>query len=182
MSNKNLSDEYKNLLRWEHQNTPGKWGHTANRMVEVILHYVDSVNLTEILDYGSGHGGFGIAVKNKYGNTKYSVYEYEPSDNQKSEMPLPRDFVICIDVLEHVEPEYLSNVLDDLQRVVLKYGYFTISCRRATKILKDGRNAHLIVESPEWWRRHIECRFNIIEESYDSSDKNYKVFVKNINI
>jgi len=34
-------------------------------------------------------------------------------------------------------------------------GFFRIACYHAKKHLPDGRNAHLIVESPEWWRDKI---------------------------
>ena len=84
---------------------------------------------------------------------------------------------MCIDVLEHVEPELIDNVLDDLQRVTSKKGYFTISCRPASKILKDGRNAHILIQPKEWWKKKLEPRFKIIEEGWDPSDRNYKVIV-----
>lgn len=176
---KTISEEYKDLLDWEHKNTPGKWGHSANQIVDTILKYADQVELTEILDYGAGHGGFAISLKERNLN-QYTVHEYEPSRPEHDSPPEPRDFVICIDVLEHIEPEFLDNVLDDLKRATLQYGYFTISCRKAHKILKDGRNAHLIVEPPEWWKPKLEQRFQIVEESYDQKDKNYRVFVKQL--
>jgi hypothetical protein len=58
--------------------------------------------------------------------------------------------VACIDVLEHIEPKLLENVLDDLQRVTREIGFFTVSTVLAEKTLADGRNAHLIVEGPEF--------------------------------
>jgi hypothetical protein len=177
---KTISEEYKNILEWEHRTTPGLWGHSANQIFETILTYARSVNLTEILDYGAGHGGFGIAVREKYSSESYTIYEYEPSRPDHIQPPEPRDFVICIDVLEHIEPEFLENVLNELQRVTRQYGYFTISCRKANKMIKDGQNAHLIVQPPDWWKSKIENRFKIVEESYDTHDKNYKIFVKKL--
>ena len=43
-----------------------------------------------------------------------------------SAAPQPCAFVVCIDVLEHIEPELLGNVLDDLQRVTAGLGVFTV--------------------------------------------------------
>lgn len=170
-----ITDEYRDLLEWEHANTPGKWGWTAQALVNEIMH--NSGGLTEWLDYGAGHGGLGIAFREKHPDSSVNIAEYEPSRPGTS-APDPADYVICVDVLEHVEPELIENVLDDLQRVTVKKGYYTISCRKAAKILKDGRNAHFIVEPPEWWRPKLEQRFSIISESYDGGDRNYRVIVE----
>ncbi len=140
----------------------------------MIVNY--SRGKTEWLDYGAGHGGLGKAVREKYGD-KYTITEYEPS-REGSTPPEPQPYVVCIDVLEHIEPELIDNVLDDLQRVTVEYGFFTISCRLATKILKDGRNAHILVKPKEWWREKLAPRFNIIEESWAESDKNYRVVIE----
>tara|TARA_R100001460_G_scaffold9310_1_gene22594 strand:+ start:2597 stop:3127 length:531 start_codon:yes stop_codon:yes gene_type:complete len=170
---KMISEEYAKLLEWEHANTPGEWGHTAEMYVPVIVSHCEQ--FTDWLDYGAGSGGLGKTVSKLYGN-KYSITEYEPS-RPNTVAPGVHDYVVCIDVLEHVEPELIDNVLDDLQRVTGKKGYFTISCRPATKILKDGRNAHILIKPKEWWKEKLEPRFKIIEEGWDPSDRNYKVVV-----
>ena len=69
--------------------------------------------------------------------------------------------MVCIDVLEHIEPAYLDNVLDDLQRCTDVIGVFTVACGPAMKILPDGRNAHLIQEPPEWWLPKPMQRFTL---------------------
>ena len=63
-----------------------------------------------------------------------------------------------------MEPEYIDQVFDDLQRVVSNLGYFTIAVTPATKILEDGRNAHLIVQPVEWWEQKIQARFTIVKD------------------
>ncbi|HET9469625.1 MAG TPA: hypothetical protein VFO24_00885, partial [Usitatibacter sp.] len=65
------------------------------------------------------------------------------------------------DVLEHIEPECLDEVLDDLQRVTRKIGFFVIATREAEKTLPDGRNAHLIQEPIAWWAPRLEKRFTV---------------------
>ena len=72
--------------------------------------------------------------------------------------------VVCIDVLEHIEPECLDDVLDDLQRLVIKYGFFTIHTGPAQKVLPDGRNAHLTQEPLSWWNEKLESRFTMIKQ------------------
>jgi hypothetical protein len=176
MNSKLLTQNYKDVLAWEHANTPGKWGQTAKMHVPMIIKYANE--RTEWLDYGAGHGGLGKEIRAQYGDM-YRITEYEPSrDDETGNPPAPASYVVCVDVLEHVEPDLLENVLDDLQRVTTDRGYFTISCRRATKILKDGRNAHLIVQEPDWWLEHLYKRFEIVETSYDLRNKNLKVIVE----
>lgn len=67
--------------------------------------------------------------------------------------------VVCIDVLEHIEPDCLEAVLDDLKRVTASFGIFTVATGPAKKVLADGRNAHLIQQDPEWWMMKIFARF-----------------------
>jgi hypothetical protein len=64
-------------------------------------------------------------------------------------------------VLEHIEPELLDNVLDDLQRLTLRAAMCTVHTGAAVKFLPDGRNAHLIQQPPEWWLPKFEARFDV---------------------
>lgn len=57
----------------------------------------------------------------------------------------------CIDVLEHIEPDCLDAVLDDMRRCTLNGIFLTIHCFPAGKTLPDGRNAHLIQQPTHWW-------------------------------
>jgi hypothetical protein len=66
-----------------------------------------------------------------------------------------------VDVLEHIEPDCLDDVLDDLKRVTKGIGFFTVACGPAAKVLPDGRNAHLIQEPPEWWLPKLLERFDL---------------------
>ena len=36
-----------------------------------------------------------------------------------------------------------------------KFVFFAISTRAAKKTLPDGRNAHLTVQSPDWWQGFV---------------------------
>ena len=170
-----ITEEYKELLRWEHENTPGKWGHTAKLYVGTIVKY--SEGRSNWLDYGAGHGGLGKAVREIHGDDKFNIAEYEPS-RPDATSPEPVEYVCCIDVLEHIEPDLLDNVLDDLKRVTTDRGYYTISCREASKILKDGRNAHLIVEEPEWWIPKLHERFTVLDIKWEPQDRNLRVLLE----
>jgi hypothetical protein len=65
-------------------------------------------------------------------------------------------------VLEHIEPELLDTVLDDLQRVTMGLGIFTVHTGPAVKVLPDGRNAHLIQQPAQWWLPKFLARFELV--------------------
>jgi hypothetical protein len=69
--------------------------------------------------------------------------------------------VTCIDVLEHIEPDCLDNVLDDLERLAEVLVFLTIHTGPAAKVLSDGRNAHLTQQPIEWWLPKIWNRFDL---------------------
>jgi len=112
----------------------------------IVDDVIQMFNITSLLDYGAGK------------------CRLKPSNELWSQTPEPNEFVTCIDVLEHIEPELLDNVLDDLKRVVDKYGLFTIHTGPAIKVLPDGRNAHLIQQPLEWWNKHLSTRFTIVKQ------------------
>ena len=70
--------------------------------------------------------------------------------------------LVCLDVLEHIEPELLDSVLDDMKSLMLEIGFFSVHTGPAKKFLSDGRNAHLIQEPPSWWLPKIESRFEVM--------------------
>lgn len=116
--------------------------------------YIKTLGYTDILDFGCGKGTLGKALG-------FPIKEYDPAIPGKNTAPEPADLVVCTDVLEHVEPEYLENLLSALHYVTKKKAFFVIATRPANKTLKDGRNAHLIVEPAAWWKRRIGRYFKI---------------------
>jgi hypothetical protein len=59
---------------------------------------------------------------------------------------------------------------------ILRCGWFRIACYPAKKHLPDGRNAHLIIESPDWWRTKIlsNMQVSIVHEHVIVVDKSHK--------
>jgi hypothetical protein len=111
----------------------------------------------QVLDYGCGKGTLAASISD------YEVWEYDPAIEGKDEIPPPRDLVVCTDVLEHIEPDCLDAVLDDIKRCTVKLALLTIACRPAKKLLEDGRNAHLIQEGYRWWLPKIWQRFDLVQ-------------------
>jgi hypothetical protein len=55
-------------------------------------------------------------------------------------------------------------------------GFFRIACYLAKKSLPDGRNCHLIVKEPVWWREQIlqHMAVDIVWENITVVDKRHK--------
>lgn len=166
------SDEYKQLLRHEHSTT--QWGIVAGQLIDKIHPYLDKHDVKEVLDYGAGSGSFSKALDRPH----IKVYEYDPGIPEKDHTPEPREFMVCIDVMEHVEPKLLDGVLDELRRVTEKAGYLSISTIPARRILKDGRNAHLIVEDADWWLDKLRQYFDIGDVEVTKISVEVEVFAK----
>lgn len=94
------------------------------------------------------------------------VREYDPAIPGKDARPEPADLVVCTDVLEHVEPECIQSVVDDIHDLTLKCVYLAIHTGPAIKTLQDGRNAHLIQEGPVIWLIRLGSSWDIMNLNY----------------
>lgn len=131
------------------------WGTTAHHHAQVVHHLAMELGAESILDYGAGKQTLKKALP------ALNIFSYDPSIKAISKKPGRHDLVCCIDVMEHVEPEFVDDVLDDLQRVTKKMAFILISTVKAVKILPDGRNAHLVVEDEHFWLPKLLDRFDI---------------------
>jgi hypothetical protein len=141
-----ISDDYRAMQAELHKNKD--YGVASIHYAPIVSKFCNQYGVTELLDYGCGKARL---MEHLEVDHKMSIQLYDPAIPQWSDEPEPAEMVACIDVLEHVEPRKLDNVLDDLQRVTKQIGLFAISTRDAEKFLPDGRNAHLIVEPSSWW-------------------------------
>lgn len=89
------------------------------------------------------------------------IWEYDPAIPGRDEAPHPAELTICTDVLEHIEPDKLQAVLKDLQRCVLRVGFFVIDTLPAQKTLADGRNTHQILKDAAWWGKKLSAYFKV---------------------
>lgn len=125
---------------------------TVQKLVKILAKTKERP--VSVLDYGCGKSQLAEALD-------FPIYEYDPAITGKTESPKPADLVICSDVLEHIEPDKLKYVLDDLRRCTKELGFFTINTGPAKKTLPDGRNTHLIQKPIAWWRFKLEKFFEI---------------------
>lgn len=163
-----ITENYRQLNKELHESRKdyGVGGHLAAAMV---MDACQALNTRSVLDYGCGKSTLSAALP-------FIIQEYDPAIEKHSKTPDPADIVVCMDVLEHIEPECLDAVLDDLKRVTKKYGIFTIATRPAVKTLADGRNAHLIVEPAKWWMLKIFDRFEV--DRFNVNDGGFLVIVR----
>ena len=117
------------------------------------------LKLSSLCDYGAGKKHLQTSLIN-LGIADFKYYPYDPAYPEYGN-PTPADIVACIDVLEHIEEEYLDNVLEEIKLITTKVVYFCIASGPARKVLKDGRNAHLIQKPPRWWLPKLCEIFNI---------------------
>ena len=149
-----ISDEYRALNAELHRRNE-LYGTTGEHWAPALAQIAASYEAKSILDYGCGKGTLAPKLPG------FDVREYDPAVPGKDEPPQQADMVYCGDVLEHVEPECLNAVLNDLRRLTLKATMMIVATRPAEKTLADGRNAHLIVKPSRWWLRHILDRWDI---------------------
>jgi hypothetical protein len=154
-----ISEDYRLVQRRMHEDP--EYGKASLQFAPIVAELVELTGAAELLDYGAGKGRLGLSLR-EYVKRPLKVHNYEPAMPQWSARPEPCRFVACIDVLEHVEPDLLDNVLDDLRRVTAGVGFFTVHTEAALKELPDGRNAHLNQRPASWWLPRIMERFELV--------------------
>lgn len=120
--------------------------------IPAIKQTIKRFNCRTLLDYGCGkaefHPDWGIPA------TLYDpgvpIFDTKPQGLF--------DLVICTDVLEHLEEDQVSDVLDEIFGYATRAVFLTICTRPAKKKLPDGRNCHLTVQPREWWSSVIGPR------------------------
>ena len=153
-----ITEEYRKMQQTLHENP--NYGVASVQYAPLVAQVIEAVGAQELLDYGAGKGRLGLTLKQQMKRTP-AIRHYDPAIPEWSAPAQPCGLVACIDVLEHIEPVLLDNVLDDLQRVTHGVGVFTVHTAAAIKVLPDGRNAHLIQEGPNWWLPKFLQRFEL---------------------
>ena len=118
-----------------------------------VIRCINEYKVQSILDFGCGKGNVVEALKEMY--PTLTVYGYDPAREGFDILPASVDMIFSTDVLEHVEPHLLDETLLDLANRTNKVMYHLIACHPAKKYLSDGRNAHLIIETPNWWKEKL---------------------------
>jgi 2-polyprenyl-3-methyl-5-hydroxy-6-metoxy-1,4-benzoquinol methylase len=154
-----ISDEYRRLNAEKHAQSP-TYGMSGAKMAPAADRLARETGAKTVLDYGCGKGAFKEAIS-RLNKRPYAVLEYDPAILGKEGKPIRADIVVCGDVLEHIEPECIDAVLDDIRNIARIAVLLAIATTPAAKHLSDGRNTHLIVEPAEWWLPKLAARWAI---------------------
>ncbi len=150
-----ITDEYRALNEKLHETNKG-YGTGGHKWATQIQGIAKMVGSTDILDYGCGKSTLAQ-------NLPFNIKQYDPAIAKFSASPEPADIVICTDVLEHIEPDCIKDVLLDICKLTKSLAFLVIANRPAKKVLEDGRNAHLIQENEMWWLGHYLPLFHLLQ-------------------
>ena len=169
-----ISKEYIRLNAKLHQDVP-TYGMSGSKHTDTVIKIVKGMitpenQFVKVLDYGAGKGMLAKSLP-------FSIEQYDPAIPEIAAIPAPADFVVCTDVLEHIEPDKLAFVLDDLRRVTKRVGFFVISTRPAIKTYDNGLNAHLIIKDKAWWKKQLDKYFEVAALTEKEKEKELHIVV-----
>lgn len=169
-----ISDAYRQQQMELHQNPD--YGRASLMFAPKVARVIKQHNIASVSDYGAGKCNLLVGL-DQAGIPDIEYYPYDPAFPEYG-APQPADLLVCLDVLEHIEPELLDNVLADLHSVCANLGFFSIHTGPAIKILSDGRNAHLIQEPNSWWLPQLSRYFEVQHLETLSNQSGFWVLVK----
>ena len=154
---KKISDKYLEEQRKLHENV--NYGVASLRHAQTIKNLMTETNFKTLCDYGAGKKN----LQKGLFDLGFTEFEYFPFDPVFPEYGLPRkaELVCCIDVMEHLEENFLDDILNEISQITLKLCYFSIATVPAKKFLSDGTNAHIIQQPSRWWLLKLCKLFNI---------------------
>lgn len=152
-----ISPEYQKQQEYLHEHT--KYGIASIKYAPLVTEIVNKLEVTHLLDYGCGKQM--NLLKHIRPKQKVTYQAYDPGVPDLAGAPTPAQMVACIDVLEHIEPEFLDNVLDHLASLTEAVCFMTVHTGPANKFLPDGRNAHINQQPMGWWLPKLMVRFEI---------------------
>lgn len=154
---------------------PRGYGTKGRKWAVHVDHVACHYHWPTILDYGAGQGSL-VQELRRMG--WQHLAEYDPAVDQKDGPPSPADLVVCTDVLEHIEPDLVDNVLADLGRLALRGLFVVISLVPTAKTLSDGRQAHISLHAASWWADKLSEHFTLLEVIGVSPEKQWVAVLK----
>lgn len=150
-----ISETYRQQL-YQYRGINKDWGQTVKTKVFDIECFATDNACRTMLDFGSGAGILSQKLKEKFNITEYDVgivgKNILPDDNF--------DITVCVDVMEHVEPNYINQTLDWIRLHTSKVAFFTICCIPSKGHFANGSNLHKTVCPPEYWLGKLSSRFS----------------------
>jgi hypothetical protein len=155
-----ITERYLRSQRRLHKNP--RYGAASKKFTQFVVELIERESPASILDYGAGKCALRASLGDAIDGLKFS--EYDPALGKIRHMPKGKfDLVCCIDVLEHIEPGCLGDVIQSIKEKTGRVAFMTIHTGPAGKFLDDGRNAHLIQKPAEWWRDILTKFFSDVQ-------------------
>lgn len=159
MTNEKLIELYR---IWHERKTKVFSGTTTldDGMGDYIHDLIQSNGVKTVLDYGCGkaahyesphdyHVRWGLVLK---------PVCYDPAVLRFAEKPVKTgqfDFVMAIDVLEHILEQDIPDILDELCDYARNLVFVSIAMFPGNKFLPNGLDPHVTLKSKQWWREQI---------------------------
>tara|TARA_B100000900_G_scaffold406828_1_gene418494 strand:+ start:333 stop:836 length:504 start_codon:yes stop_codon:yes gene_type:complete len=139
---------------WVHENTTTMSGRTTVNNKDRIKEVIDRVNPVNVLDFGCGKGWqYTRQNMHEYWGIEKPVL-YDPYVAKYNKLAGYRnryfDLVLCVDVMEHILPNEVDNILHSLF-FLGNYVYFHIDTKPAIKTFSCGTNFHISLHDEDWW-------------------------------
>jgi hypothetical protein len=167
-----ITEPYREQQQELHKNP--NYGVASTVFAPLVAKIINALDVRDLLDYGAGKMRLFESLKGLVSHPM-RMQAYDPGVPKLAGKPVPAQMVTCIDVLEHIEPDCLDAVLDDLHSLTKRIGFFSIHTGPAVKKLPDGRNAHLIQQPPVWWLPRILERWPDLQTFQQVEDGFYVI-------
>jgi|TARA_R110000796_G_scaffold143357_1_gene259820 hypothetical protein len=180
---KELVSEYVDLHENGSKEIPAEKMFNGISLVNYLPDLMDIVRVKEqaksILDYGCGKGllysptkfknlrldSKGRKLKDSLPNLwQLDYYDlYDPGYKEHNKLPKGKyDGVICTDVIEHIDNNDCDWILNEIFSYSRNFVYVTIACYKALKTFSNGKNVHVNIQTPEYWKEKL----NKLHEKY----------------
>ena len=157
-----ISPEYQAQIEKMHNKKP--WGGACRGKAQMLNKYMIMSGAKSLLDYGCGRSDLKKEFDATYATYSYIINEYDPGIPKLAGDPPVSDVVISFDVLEHVEPDKVDNVIKHIYDKCNMWTYHKICTRAATGAFPvTGKNLHLTIKPGYWWLQKFEPYFEFLE-------------------
>ena len=149
-----ISESYRALNAELHARNP-TYGTSGSKWVAKVYRFARQYEATTVLDYGCGRGTFKPVMLQLIPDA--IIREYDPGVVGKDLLELdPVDYVVCTDVMEHVEENHVDATLRLLSWFT-KYGiFFNIDTALSRSFLPNGQNTHITIYPADWWLKKLD--------------------------
>ena len=120
---KTISEEYRKLQQELHENP--NYGIASTHFAPIVSEIIKVFKINSLTDYGAGKKRLFESLE-KLNNIPKEYFPYDPAFPEYGE-PKEADLVCCIDVLEHIEPDLVDNVIKELSLNNKKYWFLYCS-------------------------------------------------------